>query len=516
MSNSFESSFQFGNAGSARQLDPQEPMRIVVMGNFSGCGDADGSVAERKFRRVDIDNFEDVLQTIAPKASVQIGDSADAVIEIGIGELDDFHPDALYRNVPIFHELRQLRKRLTDPKSFSDAAAELNQTLALRTESGSEDTARVTPAASDASPATAEESAADESDADTLDRVLGQTVQSVDTSAARSPQVDIQSLINQIVAPYIEPKPDPRQDEYVGHADAAIAGQMRAILHDGSFQALESAWLGLNFLVSQVAQSEEVQVFLWDVTKAELLQAGESESEQLEDSLLFRRLVTDREQVPFTMLVSTETFSHELNDLILLTRLGAIGANCGGPALAAASPQLVGSQAWTDEIPKPTAEASRGEQDWQSIRTSAAARWIGLAGPRLLLRLPYGASTSPVDAFDFEEIDDPIADHESLLWGASSVFVATLLATSYLQSGWQMTPGDLQEIADLPALTYKDEDGEVHLKACAEVFLSERVAEQILDHGVMPLMSFKNRNAARVLRVQSVSSPASALAGPWS
>ncbi|QEG01465.1 hypothetical protein Mal15_55410 [Stieleria maiorica] len=481
------------------------------MGNFSGSADADGSVAERKFRRVDIDNFEDVLQKIAPKASVRIGDSADAMIEIGISELDDFHPDALYRNVPIFHELRQLRKRLMDPNSFSDAAAELNQTLALQTDSESKGTAQETPTAPDSPPA-----ATDESDADTLERVLGQSAKRVDTSAAKPPQVDIQSLINQIVAPYIEPKPDPRQDEYVSHTDSAIAGQMRAILHDRSFQQLEAAWLGLSFLVSQVAQSEEVQVFLWDVTKAELLHAGESASEQLEDSLLFRRLVTDREQATFSLLVSTETFSHELNDLILLTRLGAIGANSGGPVLAAASPQLVGCQNWTDEIPKPNAEANRREQDWQSIRTSAAAAWIGLAGPRFLLRLPYGASTSPVDAFDFQEIDDPIANHQSLLWGASSLFVATLLATSYLQSGWQMTPGDLQDIGDLPALTYKDEDGEVHLKACAEVFLSERVAEQILDQGVMPLMSFKNRNVARVLRVQSVSSPASALAGPWS
>ncbi len=511
MSNSFESSFQFGNVGSARPLDPQQPMRIVVMGNFSGRAGVSGSLAEKKFQRVDIDNFEDVLEKIAPTAAVRLSDHCDGVIEIGIGELDHFHPDSLYRNVPIFHELRQLRKRLMDPKSFSAAVADLSQALSLQTAKESEEAEKEAAAATESKPV-----AGDESDSDTLERVLGQSAKSVDTTGPRSPQLDIQSLINQIVAPYIEPKPDPRQDEYIGHADAAIAGQMRTILHDRSFQDLEAAWLGLNFLVSQVAQSEEVQVFIWDVTKSELLEAGESPSEQLEDSLLFRRLVTDREQVPFSLLVCNETFSHELNDLILLTRLGAIGANSGGPVLAAASPQLVGCQAWTDEIPKPAAEPSRQEADWESIRKSAAARWIGLSGPRFLLRLPYGASTSSVDAFDFEEIDDPITDHESLLWGTPSLFVATLLATSFLESGWEMTPGDLQEIGDLPALTYKDEDGEVHLKACAEVFLSERVAEQVLDQGVMPLMSFKNRNAARVLRVQSVSSPPSALAGPWS
>ena len=130
MSNSFNSSFQFGNTGSARQLDPQQPMRIVVMGNFSGGSNPDPP-AQRKFPRDDIDNFEEVLNSIHPVANVRLGDHPDATIEIAIGELDDFHPDSLYRNVSLFHQLRELRKRLMDPKSFSAAAAELNQALSL-------------------------------------------------------------------------------------------------------------------------------------------------------------------------------------------------------------------------------------------------------------------------------------------------------------------------------------------------------------------------------------------------
>ena len=490
-------------------------MRILVMGNFSGAAPASAPLGQRKFQRIDIDNFEDVLEKLAPAANVRLAEHLEGTIEIKIRELDDFHPDQLYRDVPIFHELRELRKRLMDPKSFSAAVAELGEALSLQTTKESADQQQSESAAEP--PAATGTATSDESDADTLERVLGQSAKSVDTSSPRLGQVDIQGLINQIVAPYIEPKPDPRQDEYVAHADAAIAGQMRSVLHDRSFQALESAWLGLHFLVSQVTQSTEVQVFLWDVTKSELLAASESETDQVEDSVLFRRLVTDREQVPFTLLVSNESFDHGINDLILLTRLGAIGASSGGPVLAAASPQAVGCAAWTDEINiNASGQQNLLEESWSSIRTSPVARWIGLSGPRILLRLPYGASSSPVDAFNFEEIGDPVSDHESLLWGASSLFVATLIATSYLQSGWQMSPSDLVEIGDFPALTYKDEDGEVHLKACAEVFLSERVAEKILDQGVMPLMSFKNRNAVRVLRVQSVSSPASALAGSWS
>ena len=533
MSNSFQSAFQFGGSASARPIEPESPMRILVMGNFSGRT-TDEALSDRKFFRVDVDNFDELLEKLAPTARIRLGDSQGTEIEIKIRELDDFEPDALYRNVALFEELRGLRKRLMDPSSFAAAVvavhvragvrqrqiaaevfaaavAELGQAISIAPEKDSVDeapqkTTSETPSGS---------SPSKESDADMLERVLGQTAKSVDSSPGGSPKVDIQGLINEIVAPYIEPKPDPRQDEYVQHADAAIAGQMRSILHHPAFQNLEATWLGLKLLVNEVTHSGEVQVFVWDVTKTELLQAGESENDELEDSLLFRKLVIDREQIPFSMLVANDSFSHDLNDLILLTRLGAIGANTGGPLLAPASPQLMGCDDWTDEISTRGPEPTLAEENWNSIRTSPVAAWIALSGPNVMLRLPYGAKTHPIDAFDFEEIDDPIADHESLLWGPSSLLVATLLATSFLESGWSMSPGDHREMGDLPALTYQD-DGETHLKACAERFISERDAERILDRGIMPLLSFKDRNAVRVLRIQSIASPPTSLKGNWS
>lgn len=40
---------------------------------------------------------------------------------------------------------------------------------------------------------------------------------------------------------------------------------------------------------------------------------------------------------------------------------------------------------------------------WRSLRESDDSRYIGLAMPRFLARLPYGVKTNPVDEFDFEE-----------------------------------------------------------------------------------------------------------------
>ena len=43
---------------------------------------------------------------------------------------------------------------------------------------------------------------------------------------------------------------------------------------------------------------------------------------------------------------------------------------------------------------------------WRSLRESDDARYLGLAMPRFLARLPYGAKTNPVEEFDFEEDTD--------------------------------------------------------------------------------------------------------------
>ena len=40
---------------------------------------------------------------------------------------------------------------------------------------------------------------------------------------------------------------------------------------------------------------------------------------------------------------------------------------------------------------------------WRSLRESDDSKYVGLAMPRFLARLPYGAKTSPVEEFEFEE-----------------------------------------------------------------------------------------------------------------
>jgi predicted component of type VI protein secretion system len=67
---------------------------------------------------------------------------------------------------------------------------------------------------------------------------------------------------------------------------------------------------------------------------------------------------------------------------------------------------------------------------------------------------------------------------------------------------------------NLPLHTYRS-DGDLHVKPCAEVLLTEEAVERILDQGLIPLVSYKGRDTVQVGRFQSIAEPHSPLKGRW-
>jgi type VI secretion system protein ImpC len=237
-----------------------------------------------------------------------------------------------------------------------------------------------------------------------------------------------------------------------------------------------------------------------------------------ERTQLYRRLVEDTGRgigaANWSIIAGQYTFARSIDDIRLLGMIGAIASQANAPFLSAADSSLAGCRSLL-ETPDPkdwsTADDEAG-QCWQSLRTSAIATWIGLALPRPLLRLPYGPKTDRIETYDFDEFTRD--SHDAYLWGNPALACALLLGQSFLERGWDMVPGDHADIGDLPAHII-ERGGEKTMQACAELFLSERAGDALLERGLMPLMSFRNRNAVRVLRVQSMAEPAKALAGRW-
>jgi type VI secretion system protein ImpC len=212
---------------------------------------------------------------------------------------------------------------------------------------------------------------------------------------------------------------------------------------------------------------------------------------------------------PWSVLVGDYRFDNSAPHIAMLAAFGAIAARAGAPLLAAAAAPHGGADSGNDHGSDDQGGAAR----WMSLRHSEQGRWIGLAMPNLLLRLPYGEKTDAIESFAFEEMTG-LPAHHNYLWGNPCFGCALLLGRSFGQGGWDMAPGDELDIADLLAHTWQ-RDGEAQLQACGGAWISEREGDAILQDGVMPLLSFKNRNAVRLMRFQSIAEPARALAGPW-
>jgi type VI secretion system protein ImpC len=300
-------------------------------------------------------------------------------------------------------------------------------------------------------------------------------------------------------------------------ADAAIGERMRAVLHHPDFQRLEAAWRGVHFLVTGLELDATLQLHIVDIGKEELRADLQAAGADLRRSAAYRLLVERQRAAPDTppwsVLVGDYHFGPGADDVAMLAALGAIAAQAGAPLLAAGADQLLGcdSLAATPDPSDWRAPDADSAARWQALRASPGASWLGLALPRLLLRLPYGKQTDRVEHFDFDEYDGA---HASYLWGNAAFGCALLLGQSFQDNAWDLAPGELLDIGALPAHTVR-RDSAAYMQACAETLLSERAADAILRLGLMPMLSFGNRDAVHLARSQSLAAPPQPLSGPW-
>jgi type VI secretion system protein ImpC len=330
----------------------------------------------------------------------------------------------------------------------------------------------------------------------------------------------LHEFVKQTVEPYSVPKPHPRQAELTAKVDSAIGVLMRRILHHPDFQAVEAAWRGLHFLVSQLETDEDLKLYLVDISKAELT-TELSRTDDISATGLYKLLVKQTAELgneePWAVLGGNFIFDRTPEDAALLSGLAKLSKALGAPFIAAAHPHLLGCESLAetpdpDDWRLPNDDPMTGEA-WAALRKLPEAAFIGLALPRFLLRLPYGKETEPIERFDFEEMETT-PRHEEYLWVNPSYACVFLLAQAFSQYGWNFRPGMIQEIAGLPLHVYK-EQGESRVKPCAETVLTQRAAEAILDHRLMPLLSFVYQDNVRLARFQAIADPPSPLLGKW-
>jgi type VI secretion system protein ImpC len=480
------------------ELTSDSPFRVALLGDFSGRGargqlESGQALARRKPLRVDRDNLDEALARIAPQLDLAPARDSDSTLSLRFAELEDFHPDRLYDRLPLFQPLREVRRRLQDPATAAQAVEELRGGGPQEVSEPEAPEPRTIPD-------------------NLLDQILTESAGPTATELAGD---DLGAYLKRIVTPHRIPELDPQGRELARQVDVASAELMRRLLHHPEVQALEARWRAVHLLTRRIETGSQLQFHLIDLSRAEL-EADLRPELDLEATGLYKLLVESSVGTPgaprWSLLVGDYTFGPGPQDVELMARLSAIGSLAGAPWISAAHPRIAGCESF-HAMPDPADWVGESAPAWVALRGLPLASWLGLAAPRFLLRTSYGEETEPCELLPFEEMPGT-PEHDHYLWGNPAFACTLLLSKSFAASGWQFQPGMHSDITGLPLHLYKD-DGETVSKPCAEVLLTERAAARLLDRGVMPLVSLKGTDAVKLVRFQSVASPAAPLAGPW-
>ncbi len=468
----------FGQLGRApRAAGPVARFRLALLGDFSGRANAGtvetgAALAARKPLKVDVDSLDDVLARM--KLSLALDLAEDGAVTVPIASLDDFHPDQIVANLPLFEELLTLRRNLASRTGFEKAAK------AVLSWSGEAPLPRPPRRARGAAVAT------DRRLSD-FARLLGRPA-----SSASAAEASVDALLRRIVGPLVEPVRDARQEQLTARVDAALAAAMRRVLHHPDFQTAEALWRGVEFLVRRIETGARMEIVLYDVS-AEELAADLAATDTLEETGLYGMLVEqpalDAHQGPLSAVLGLYGFELTPPHADLLGRIAQIAAGANAPFIAAIGP---------DALATPMHEQNPLIQDaFAALQALPQAAYLGLATPRFLLRMPYGRKTDPIDAFAFEEFTRQ-SGLSGMLWGHPALIAGLLLAQGFAQQGAKMKLGSILGVGDMPYYVYVAEDGDQVALPCTERLYTERQAAQVARYGVMPLISLRGRPEVRL------------------
>ena len=441
----------------SRELDPDRDFSMLILGDFSGRANPPERLEPV---RIDIDNFDGVLSWFDVSLVA-------AGVRLRFDEIEDFHPNCILRNSGVRAAAESLPVEPVPAAVKSDPAPPAGSGNLLEA---------------------------------MLEKVQGPGP--VALPPISRPKDTFAELLEQVTRPHLETAPDPRARE----VESALARQLRAILHDPAFQALEATWRGLEFLVRSIDWGSPVRLSLMDVDLAGL---------RTDPVKVVHAVRSAAAKGPYAVIAGLYQFGDSVEDLVLLSTLGQLAAAEGVSFLAGASSRLLGCESLAqspdpgDWQPLPDLLA----KVWDAIRQGQEAKSIGLLEPRFLLRMPYGRETDPVDRLAFEEFPEaPLQEH--YLWGHPAFACLSLLAASFSEDGWNMRPGRNLRIGNRPLHIYK-KDGEAVAQPCAEALLSDNAIEAILDRGLMPLAPVRNQDAFWIARMQSIADPPTGLSGSW-
>jgi type VI secretion system protein ImpC len=303
----------------------------------------------------------------------------------------------------------------------------------------------------------------------------------------------------------------------IAEIDKKLSDQMNAILHNERFQQIESAWRGLDYLVSNTETDEMLKIRVLNISKKDLAKTLKKyKGVAWDQSPIFKRLYEQEYGQlggePYGCLVGDYYFDHTPGDVELLGQVAQTAAAAHAPFLAAAAPSLMGMDSWQELAnPRDLAKifSAPDYAAFRSLRESDDSKYVGLAMPRFLSRVPYGAKSSPVEEFDFEE-ETGAGDQSKYCWTNAAYAMAVNVNRSFKQYGWCTSIRGVESggaVEGLPVHTFPSDDGGVDMTCPTEIAISDRREMELANSGLMPLIHRKNTDVAAFIGAQSLQKP---------
>ncbi len=304
-------------------------------------------------------------------------------------------------------------------------------------------------------------------------------------------------------------------EQCVAKIDAVLSTQVNEFLHHPKFQELEGTWRGLHYFIMNTLTSAYLKIRVLNVTKKELSDDLEHAIE-FDQSRLFKKVYEEEYGTfgghPYSCLIGAYDFSRHPQDVLLLEKLSNVAAAAHAPFIAAANPKLFDMDSFSHlSEPRDLAKIFESTEayKWNSFRDSEDSRYVALTMPRVLMRLPYGPDTVPVEGLNFTETVDG-SDNSMFCWGNPAFVMAQRIGQAFSLYKWPAAIRGVEGgglVEGLPAYTFKTTDGDTVLKCPTEIAITDRREKELSDLGFLAICHSKGTDYAAFFGGQTTQKP---------
>jgi type VI secretion system protein ImpC len=301
-------------------------------------------------------------------------------------------------------------------------------------------------------------------------------------------------------------------DSCIAAIDQLLSRQVSAIMHHPNFQALESSWRSVEFLVRRTNFRKNVEIKLLDVSKEEILDDADA-ALSLEQSELFKRIYLNEYGIlggkPYAVVVGNYEILNTDDDMKLLKHMGQISAASHAPFISSIGPKFFGYRT-ADELDRVKninrVLSQKKYAAWREFRKESYSNYVALTLPRFQLRNPYDPEKQKIKTFAFSEDMDGANDY---LWGNTAVALTSKMIESFQRTGWGVYFRGVEsggKVAELPLHVY-EADGLEEMQIPTEFAIPDFREKEFSDAGFIPLVWSKDNNFAVFFGGQSIQEP---------